>query len=203
MNPSPAQIAQQLQSIWKQLGLNQRVSLILAALVVMAGLGSLIFWSSKADYALLYGKLDDAEAAKVIAALDEAKIAYKVNRSGGSISVPADKVHVVRMQLAAKGIPAGKASASRSSTNPISACPTSSSGLNYLRAVQGELGRTIGQVDSIESARGMIVIPENCLLVDNQRSRPPRSSCVSAETRLWRHRRWRRYGFWLPTRWKV
>src|SRR6476469_5598326 len=108
MNPRPGTLLTQLQTIWKQLGLNQRVSMILAALAVAAGFGMLIFWSSRGEYALLYGRLDDAEAAKVLAALDEAKIGYKVSRGGGSISVPVDKVHVVRMQLAAKGIPRGE-----------------------------------------------------------------------------------------------
>src|SRR5436309_11365616 len=103
-----AQVGSQLQAIWKQLGLNQRVSLALAAAIVLLGLGALVFWSSRADYALLYGKLDDAEAAKVIAALDDAKVPYQVSRGGGAITVPADKVHVLRMQLAAKGIPRGE-----------------------------------------------------------------------------------------------
>jgi len=72
MNNSPSQVATQLYAIWKQLGINQRVSLLLAGLVVLGGLGGLMFWSSRADYTLLYGKLDEAEAAKVVAALDEA-----------------------------------------------------------------------------------------------------------------------------------
>jgi len=49
------------------------------------------------------GKLDDAEAAKVIAVLDETKVPHKVGQAGGAIYVPRDQVHVLRMQLACEG----------------------------------------------------------------------------------------------------
>ncbi|MCC6822528.1 MAG: flagellar M-ring protein FliF [Verrucomicrobia subdivision 3 bacterium] len=177
MNESLSQVGGQLQSIWKQLGVNQRLSLVLAAAVVLLGLGGLIFWSSRADYSLLYGKLDEAEAAKVIAALDDAKVPYKVSRTSGTISVPADKVHLMRMQLAAKGIPRGEGVGFEIFDKPNFGISDFIQRANYLRAVQGELARTISQVDSIESARVMIVMPENRLLVDNQK-RPTASVFV-------------------------
>src|SRR4051812_14398373 len=107
MNNSLLQLAAQLRTIWKELGLNQRVTVALSGAVVVGGLASLIFWSSKTDYALLYGKLDGAEAGKVIQALDDAKVPYKVSGAGGNIMVPSDKVYQMRMQLASKGIPRG------------------------------------------------------------------------------------------------
>src|SRR5689334_854503 len=108
MNQQITQLLKQLQGIWKQLGLNQKVTLAGTTLALLVGLGSLIFWSSRPNYSLLYGKLDEAEAAKVIAYLDEAKIPYQVSRGSGTIMVPADKVHTTRMQLASKGIPRGE-----------------------------------------------------------------------------------------------
>src|SRR5580698_8290981 len=99
MNKNISQTLRQLAAIWQQLGLNQRISIVMATIVVVAGVSGVAFWSSRADYSLLYGKLDEAEAAKVIAALDEAKIPYKVSRGGGAILVPSDKVYQVRMQM--------------------------------------------------------------------------------------------------------
>lgn len=168
MNGNLSQLGAQLQAIWKELGLNQRVSLVLAAGVVLLGLGGLAIWSSRVDYALLYGRLDDAEAAKVVAALEDAKIPYKAGR--GSVSVPADKVHVMRMQLAAKGIPrAGDGVGFEIFDKPNFGISDFVQRANYLRAVQGELSRTVAQVDAVESARVMIVMPENRLLTDNNR----------------------------------
>ena len=106
MNNSFQELLQQLASVWKEVGINQRVSIVLAGLVVLLGLAGTAVWSSREDYAVLFGNLAEAEASKVINALDEAKIPYKV-RGGGSISVPADKVHSLRIQMAGKGIPGG------------------------------------------------------------------------------------------------
>src|SRR5476649_2885506 len=108
MNKNLNLILQQLSGIWKQLGLNQRISVVMATILVFAGLGGLAFWSSRGDYSLLYGKLDEGEASKVIAALDESKTPYKISRGGGAILVPSDKVYQVRMQMAGKGIPRGE-----------------------------------------------------------------------------------------------
>ncbi len=168
MNLNLSPLGSQLQAIWKQLGLNQRVSIVLAAGVVLLGLGGLALWSSRVDYALLYGRLDDAEAARVVAALEDAKVPYKVTR--GAVSVPADKVHAMRMQLAAKGIPrTGDGVGFEIFDKPNFGISDFVQRANYLRAVQGELARTIAQVDSVEGARVMLVIPENRLLTDNSR----------------------------------
>ncbi len=176
MNNSLAQLGAQLSGIWKKLGINQRVSIAFSSALVAAGLVSLVVWSSRTEYSLLYGKLDGAEASKVIAALDDAKVPYKV--AGGSISVPTDKVHMMRIQLAGKGIPrAGDGVGFEIFDKPNFGISDFVQRANYLRAVQGELSRTISQVDQIESARVMVVMPENRLLVDNQK-RPTASVFV-------------------------
>ena len=88
-----AQVGKQLRVIWGKLGLNQRISIVVAALAIVAGLASMAFWSSRTEYSLLYAKLDDAESAKVVNHLDEAKIPYRISRGNGAIYVPDDKVH--------------------------------------------------------------------------------------------------------------
>jgi flagellar M-ring protein FliF len=168
MNKNISQLGQQLLGIWNQLGVNQRVSMVLATLVVIGGLSGVAYFSSRADYALLYGKLDETEAGKVIAALDEAKVPYKV-RDGGAIFVPADKVYQTRMQMAGKGIPRGEGVGFEIFDKANFGISDFVQRANYTRAVQGELARTISQLDQVESARVMIVMPENRLLNDNLR----------------------------------
>ena len=169
MNKNISQLLQQLAGIWKQLGLNQRISIILATLAVLGGLAGVAFWSSRAEFSLLYGKLDDGESAKVIAALDEAKVPYQISRGGGAILVPADKVYQVRMQMAGKGIPRGEGVGFEIFDKANFGISDFVQRANYTRAVQGELARTISQLDQVESARVMIVMPENRLLTDAQR----------------------------------
>ncbi|HUI06970.1 MAG TPA: flagellar basal-body MS-ring/collar protein FliF [Verrucomicrobiae bacterium] len=163
-----SQLLQQLAAVWKQLGVSQRVSIAVATVFVIGGLVALSVWSSRGDYALLYGRLDDAEAGRVIAALDDAKVPHRVG-PGGTIQVPADKVHTMRMQLAAKGIPKGDGVGFEIFDKSNFGISDFVQRANYLRAVQGELARTIAQLDEVEAARVMIVMPENRLLVDNQR----------------------------------
>ena len=159
----------QLREIWKQLGTNQRVSVLTATLALVAGLSALAYWSSRTSYSLLYGKLSDTESAKVIQALDDAKIPYHISAGGSAILVPADKVHLMRMQLAGKGIPRGDGVGFEIFDKPNFGISDFVQRANYIRAVQGELSRTISQIDEIESARVMIVLPENRLLLDKDK----------------------------------
>ncbi len=176
MNSPLVQLGDQLGGIWKQLGLNQRVSLVLATLVVLGGLGGMLAWSSRVNYALLYGKLDEAEAAKVIGVLNESKTPHRTG-ANGAIFVPADKVHTLRMQLASRGIPRGDGVGFEIFDKPNFGISDFVQRANYTRAVQGELARTISQLDEVEAARVMIVMPENRLLTDNTR-RPTASVFV-------------------------
>lgn len=168
MNGNLSQLGDQFAGIWKQLGVNQRVTLVLATLVVIGGLAGMMFWSSRVNYALLYGKLDDTEAAKVVAVLTESKTPYRTG-ANGSIMVPADKVHTLRMQLASRGIPRGEGVGFEIFDKPNFGISDFVQHANYTRAVQGELARTISQLDEIEAARVMIVMPENRLLTDTTR----------------------------------
>jgi flagellar M-ring protein FliF len=165
MNQNLSKLFAQLRDIWGQLGASQRINVAAATFVLVAGLGALVFWSSHADYGLLYGGLSDTEAAKVTAALDDAKVPYK-SGSGGSILVPSDKVYAMRMQLAGRGIPSGDGVGFEIFDKANFGISDFVQRANYTRAMQGELARTISQIDEVQSARVMIVMPENRLLLD-------------------------------------
>lgn len=168
MNQNLSKLLKQLGDIWGQLGASQRLSVIAATFVLVAGLVAAAVWSSRADYGLLYGGLSDAESAKVVAALDDAKVPYKIG-SGGAIMVPADKVYSMRMQLAGKGIPQGDGVGFEIFDKPNFGISDFVQRANYLRALQGELARTISQLDEVAAARVMIVLPENRLLLDKDK----------------------------------
>ena len=171
--------------------------------MLTAGLVAAAIWSSHADYGLLYGGLSDTEAAKVVAALDEAKVAYKAG-SGGAIMVPTDKVYAMRMQLASKGIPQGDGVGFEIFDKPNFGISDFVQRANYLRAVQGELSRTISQLDEVKAARVMIVLPENRLLLDKDKF-PTASVFVRVRGQFAAGSRKRsiRSVFWWPIRWKA
>jgi len=166
MNQNLSKLLGQLRDIWGQLGTTQRLNVTAATLVLVGGLSALALWSSRVDYALLYGGLSDTEASKVIAALDDAKVPYKTGGGGGSILVPSDKVYAMRMQLAGRGIPSGDGVGFEIFDKANFGISDFVQRANYTRAIEGELARTISQIDEVQSARVMIVMPENRLLLD-------------------------------------
>ena len=160
--------ANSLLALWQQLGLNQRVSLVVAALAVAGGLIAVVLWSKRPDYQLLYARMGDKDAAAVISYLQSQNIPHQVTAGGTAVQVPADQVYKLRMDLAGKGIPSGEGVGFEIFDKGQFGLSDFVQRTNYLRALQGELSRTIMQVQGVRSARIMIVQPENRLLLTDQ-----------------------------------
>jgi len=157
-----------LFALWQQLGINQRVSLAVAALAVGAGLIAVMLWSKRPDYQLLYARMGDKDAAAVISHLQSLNIPHQVTGGGSAVQVPTDQVYKLRMDLAGKGIPSGEGVGFEIFDKGQFGLSDFVQRTNYLRALQGELSRTIIQVQGIRAARVMIVQPENRLLLTEQ-----------------------------------
>ena len=176
---------QQLRRLWGQLGLNQRVSLGVAVLAVVGGMAALFLWARQPSMQLLYGRLAEKDVSEVVAAVQAANIRYELGAGGNSIYVPAGEVHKLRMQLAAKGIPSGEGVGFEVFDRPNFGISDFVQRTNYVRALQGELSRTISQLSGVRSARVLIVMPENRLLFTDVKAKPTASifieGSVSAE----------------------
>ena len=160
------ELLKQLAGIWKELGLNQKITVSVTTLAVVVGVVSVLVWSGRTEYSLLYGNLDPSEAGKVTKVLDDSNVEYKISNGGGSIYVPSSDVHQMRMNLATQGIPKGEGIGYELLDKNTLGMSDFMQHANYNRAVQGELARTISKFSGIESARVMIVSPENRLLID-------------------------------------
>lgn len=171
-------ILSQLLELWKQLGINQKISLVLATGVVVAAMAGILLWSSRPDMQLLYGRLDPKDAGDIVAALDAQSIPYKLSGGGTTIHVPREQVYRVRMELASKGMPSGGSVGFEIFDRGNFGISDFVQRTNYLRAIQGELGRTISQLDGVRAARVMVVMPENRLLVTDAGRRSTASVLV-------------------------
>lgn len=160
--------AQSLLELWKQLGLNQRVSLVVAAIAVAIGLAGVVAWSQRPDFQLLYARLGEKDSAAVIGYLEAQNIPHQVTAGGTAVQVPSGMVYKLRMDLAGKGLPSGDGVGFEIFDKGQFGLSDFVQRTNYLRAVQGELARTITQVQGVRSARVMIVQPENRLLLTDQ-----------------------------------
>ena len=170
--------AQSLLELWKQLGLNQRVSLVVAALAVAAGLVGVVLWSQRTDYQLLYARLGEKDSASVIGFLQTQNIPHQVTAGGTAVQVPASMVYKLRMDLAGKGLPSGDGVGFEIFDKGQFGLSDFVQRTNYMRAVQGELARTITQLQGVRAARVMIVQPENRLLLTEQGVKPTASVFV-------------------------
>ena len=166
---------QQLTNLWKQLGLNQRVTLGLATAAVLAGLVALVFWSHRSQMQLLYGRLGEKDIAEVLTAIQAAGVQYEIGAAGNSVYVPSDQVHKLRLALAAKGVPAGEGVGFEIFDRANFGISDFVQRTNFVRALQGELSRTISQLNGVHSARVLIVVPENRLLFSDVKAKPTAS----------------------------
>lgn len=171
-------IFEQLAKIWSELTGGQKLTIIVALLAVVVGMGALVYWSSKPEMRLLYGGIDAKEMSQVVTALDEEKVPYEMGAGGRSVFVPAAKVYQLRMKMASQGIPSGGGVGYEIFDKGNFGISDFVQRTNYIRALQGELARSIGQLDGVRSARVMIVLPDNKLVVTNENSRPTASVFV-------------------------
>ncbi len=154
-------------AIWNQIGINQRISLVLFILGTIGAMIAIAIWAHRPQYQMLFGGLSAQDGSEVVEALESRGIPYEIRGGGTAVYVPAGEVHRVRMDLAGSGIPSGDSVGYEIFDRGSFGVSDFVQRTNYVRAVQGELSRTISQLNGVRSARVMIVVPENRLLVTN------------------------------------
>lgn len=143
----------------------KKMTAALAALMIsIAGILLLTTWMQKVDYQVLYSNLSDEDAGKIVQELQEKKIQYQIG-TGGAILVPSDKVYDVRLQLASQGLPQGGGVGFEIFDNTNFTTSEFVQKLNYRRALEGELARTIRALSSVQQCRVHLVVPERSLFV--------------------------------------
>ncbi len=169
-------------SYYKELAENIRVwpfyrKLALAgvALLSMVLFGLIIFQAGKAEYRALYTDLPRDEASEITSMLQEQGVPYELESNGRSIYVPADKVHQLRLDMAGEGLPKQGGMGFEVFDEQNFGQTKFTQKVNFQRAMQGELARTIASMDQVKSARVHLVLPEDRLL---QESREPAKASV-------------------------
>jgi flagellar M-ring protein FliF len=159
------EIKKNLAALWKGLSAQRKVSLVASFLLSLAVLCGVVYLASKPKLTLLYGGMAPADAAKVVEYLESKKITYDVSDGGRAIMVPSAQVYSVRMGLATQGIPtmSDGGVGFELFDKPTFGMSDFMQRANYYRALQGELARTIRQLDEVANARVLIVVPEDKL----------------------------------------
>jgi len=168
MNP----LSQFLSQIAKGFGAlppARKLTILVAAAVTLLSIGIVVFLTNQAEYRVLFSNLTSEDAGTIVAKLNEKKIPYKLSPAGDIISVPAEKVSEVRLELAASGLPKGGGVGFEIFDTKNLGVTEFVQQLNYQRALQGELSRTINSLDEIQSSRVHIVMPKKSLFAEDQK----------------------------------
>lgn len=139
------------------------------ALLSALAFGVLIFVANRTDYRPLFTNLTSEDAGEIVKKLKESKTPYQITADGKGLLVPSDKVYELRLTLASEGIPQGGGVGFEIFDRKNFGMTEFVQKLNYQRALQGELSRTIAQITGVEQARVHLVIPEKSLFKDNEK----------------------------------
>jgi flagellar M-ring protein FliF len=174
----------QLRKLLAALNMRQRITIVVAAVAVVAAVMGLTSWHRESDFKALYTSLAPEDAAAVIQKLKEAGSEYRVSESGTAVLAPSARVAELRLELAAAGLPrTGRIGYELFDKTNLGATEFTEH-LNFHRALEGELERSIGALSAIEQARVHITFPKESVFLD---SRQPAKASVLLKLRPGSH----------------
>lgn len=172
------QFLARLSQAWSQLSKGQKLLLGGSAALAFAGFLSLAVWPSIAEHAAqseaksgwgtLFRNLDAPEAAQIVEGLKTAKIEYKLENNGKDILVPREKLDEQRLAFAAQGLPRTGSVGWEIFDKTQLGLTDFVQNINYRRALEGEISRTIAGLAPVENARVLISIPKPSLFTDKE-----------------------------------
>ncbi|SMP13801.1 flagellar M-ring protein FliF [Desulfurobacterium pacificum] len=158
----------------------KNIVIIISLLAILSFSTIVLVKKGEGDYAVLYTHLNPDDAGAILSVLQQEKIPYKVVGDGSIILVPKDKVYEVRLKLAAKGLPHGKVVGFEIFDEPKLGITQFQEHVEYLRALEGELERTIKQIDAVKNVRVNIALPKDSIFVREEQE--PKASVL---VQLW------------------
>ncbi|MBF0590429.1 MAG: flagellar M-ring protein FliF [Magnetococcales bacterium] len=150
-----------LSNFMQDLPLAGKTGMIIAAVAVILVLATLIFFSTRPSYKMLYSGLPEAEAGRVVEQLAQMNVPYELGVNGTTIRVPADRVADVRLEMATLGMPSNKGDGvgfEIFDKTDLTSMTQFMQNTNYQRALQGELARSIESLGAVRKARVHLVM---------------------------------------------
>jgi flagellar M-ring protein FliF len=166
-----------LVKTWQELTWGRRLG-VLATVALAVALGvAVMLWGSSPDYKPLFLDLGENQAGEILEALDKLQVKYKVDHKSGSILVPADKVHELRLRLAAQGLPkADETGYEILEKAPNLGLSRALEQARYQHALEGEIARSVMTLEGVKAARVHLALPKESVFV--RQRKPPSASVV-------------------------
>ena len=170
------ELFQRMVDTVKRMPPNLRFMIVISTIVVLAGTVLIYSWARHMTYGVLYANLPPEDVGAIVDELEQMKISYRLSGGGTTISIEDGKIGEARVRLASGGLPTGGAMGYEIFDKSTMGMTEFVQKLNYRRALEGELMRTISGLSEVASARVHIVIPEQKLFVEDEI--PPTASVV-------------------------
>lgn len=166
-----------LGDVWHRMPLVQRIALIAAGVVVLAAGGFLAKWATKPKMEVLFTNLEPENAASMVQKLKDDKVPYELAAGGTTILVPSRNVYSLKLAMAQEGlVGAGQGGYSILDKESLGTSPAKQR-VNFVRAREGELVRTIKMIEGVAKCRVHINRPER-LLFDKDKNQASASVVV-------------------------
>ncbi|WP_200550587.1 flagellar basal-body MS-ring/collar protein FliF [Kosakonia sp. LAM2021] len=149
---------------------NPKIPLMVAAAAAVAIVVAMVLWAKSPDYRTLYSNLSDQDGGAIVTQLTQMNVPYRFADGSGAIEVPADKVQELRLKLAQQGLPKGGAVGFELLDQEKFGISQFSEQVNYQRALEGELARTIEALGPVKGARVHLAMPKPSLFVREQKA---------------------------------
>ncbi len=158
-----------LIAAFERIRANPKFALIISAAAAISLIVALILWAQSPNYRVLYNNISDQDGGAIVAQLTQMNVPYRFDERGGAIMVPADQVYEARLKLAQLGLPKGGAVGFELLDQEKFGISQFSEQVNYQRALEGELSRTIETLGAVRSARVHLAMPKPSLFVRDEK----------------------------------
>ena len=170
----------QLRQLWDKLSWSQRIWLFVAALAVGGGLVALSRWNDERDFKPLYSNLAPEDAGELVAKLKEGGIGYRLGDNGATVLVSSARVAEARLTMAAQGLPKSGRIGYELFDKANFGASDFAEQVNYHRAIEGELERSIMSIREVEQARVHITMAKDSIYSE---SRQPAKASILVKLR--------------------
>lgn len=166
----------QFQQRFAQLPQKNKIAILLGVPLLIAFIVSGMLWASKPNFKVLFSGLNDQDGGAIVEALNQLKVPYEYSANGTAIMVPSDKVYDTRLALASRGLPKGSITGFEAMDNQRLGITQFQEQVNYQRALEGELVRSIQSISAVQSARVHLAIPKPSIFIRERQT--PSASIV-------------------------
>lgn len=170
MSPTSTMPAGALNPLLDKIKSVPKVALMVGGALLVALIIALALWNRAPEYKVLFTNLSERDGGAIMGALNQMNVPYRFAEGSAALMVPADKVHETRLALASQGLPRGGSVGFELLDDSKFGVSQFTEQVNFQRALEGELARSIEAVQAVQSARVHLAMPKQSVFVRNRQA---------------------------------